>query len=718
MPHECDFTGAWNSDGTHHWHECSCGETDSKVAHSGGTATETEKARCTVCNTAYGELLPPSETTVSIADFNSNFTSYVSLGTTLKITGTIYAGDHYGLYITDENQNTVYVKFSHSASQMTPGQKVTFTGTANLYYSLPQFIASEAAIIGTGSINLEISTKTIAEIISENAAYSSKVFNHKIYRTTGVLTQEGSNYFLVDGESKIQIKTTSYSADFTTLLSYLNKKISVNLVISDCFSTTGIFRFSPLSGSSANIEEIEQTPGTENPPSANQLTDINFVMINDTHGAFTDSSQGYSIGRVDSLVEYLEATKGDYIFIHNGDAFQGSYVSGQTYGLAMIEALNASSLDCFVIGNHEFDWGIDKIAQYADGNPANGEADFPFLGANIYYKGTQTRPDWIDAYTIIEQDGIKVGIIGIIGDSHESSILTRYVKDYDFVNPIQIIKSTAEYLRNTAGCGVVVVATHDYDVSVNEDIAALSGSSRIDAIFCAHTHENITESVTRSDSVVIPVVQCSHKNQNAKEVVITVQGLDTFSSYTAKLHYPSSYDISDDVQTVIAKYSSIIDESNEVLGSASSTISKSTLGAYAVDAMLNDEYASYEFGDVDVAIINTGGVRATINQGDITRAEVFEVFPFNNAVVLVNIKGSLLKSLCQQNSSYFYIKVSSSIGSYSSLQDNVIYQLAVIDYVFEGTRYTQFSGLSADDYILTDIVMRDLLMVYLDRIYD
>ena len=54
----------------------------------------------------------------------------------------------------------------------------------------------------------------------------------------------------------------------------------------------------------------------------------------------------------------------DYILIHNGDAFQGSYVSGTYYGLPLVEAFNVIGFDCFVIGNHEFDWGIEKIAAY------------------------------------------------------------------------------------------------------------------------------------------------------------------------------------------------------------------------------------------------------------------------------------------------------------------------------------------------------------------
>ena len=62
--HTCDFTGEWVSDETHHWHECECGEIDTKVEHSGGEATLTEKAKCEVCGVEYGELLkePTPET--------------------------------------------------------------------------------------------------------------------------------------------------------------------------------------------------------------------------------------------------------------------------------------------------------------------------------------------------------------------------------------------------------------------------------------------------------------------------------------------------------------------------------------------------------------------------------------------------------------------------------------------------------------------------------
>ena len=304
-----------------------------------------------------------------------------------------------------------------------------------------------------------------------------------------------------------------------------------------------------------------------------------------------------------------------------------------------------------------------------------------------------------------------------MGDDQETSILTRYVKDYDFVDPMSIISDTAYYLRNMGNCDVVVVATHDYNESINSRIAALSGLSAIDAVFCAHTHQNILTYEERADGKEIPIVQCYHKNNNLAEVVLTMDDNGDYSSYYATKHLPSNYSISTRVQNVINKYQDVIDEGNEVIGTVNGGLSKSVLGGYATEAMLEYSYSEYSFGGIDVSIINTGGVRATIDSGDVTRAEVFEVFPFNNSVVLVNIKGSLIKSLINNNSGFLYYDVSASIGTLNSLQDNVIYQLAVIDYVFEGTYYTQFDNLSASDYIETEVVLRNLLITYIDEAY-
>lgn len=444
--------------------------------------------------------------------------------------------------------------------------------------------------------------------------------------------------------------------------------------------------------------------------------DVNFFMLNDTHGAFLDSNDGVSIGRVDTLMDSMENKNGEYIKIHNGDALQGSYVSSTTYGKPIIESLNAMEFDCFVLGNHEFDWGIDKISAYADGNMSNGEANFPFLGANIYYKGSSNRPEWIDEYTIVDYDGVKVGIIGVIGENQESSILTSAIKGYEFVDSLPIISRLSDKLRNELYCDVVVVATHSYDENWNNQVASLPEKSRVDAIFAAHTHQYINEKITRSDGKDICVVQNTHKNTTIASVSLHLDDNNEYESYSRTFYNPSTYDISDEIINIINSYADVINEANTSIGYTRTNIYKQELGAYAVDAMLNYSYNNTDFSDVDVAIINTGGVRATISSGDITKADVFEVFPFNNSVVLVNLSGSLIKELYSENSKYLYIDVCKPINEYY-LDDDTIYQLAIIDYVFEGTRYHQFDNLTEDDYIYTGVIMRDILIEYLDEKY-
>ena len=790
-----------------------------------------------------GDVTPPAETieTVTISEFYADFNSYTS--TAVKVSGVAYSCDKYGIFIKDGTGN-LYLKTSYTGLYM--GQTITATGTANAYYSMPQMMVTEPVYGATGgSYSVPSSVTTIAQIIADNSSQSDMVYDHKVYRTRGVLTQDGDYYNLVDGTNKIQIKSSMMQDDYNTIISYVNKEIELNIVIGDCFTTTGIFRFvslrerlnlvevdeeepeepdvpvepedpnaeparieTTIAALVANVPELDQaviyvTTATwilenasnattygngwlrdslgnevevyglcssdsvvswgdgfydysnnrsyassgiadgdtvkvgmlyslpydnykcflieiindDDEPAGVQNAGVNFVMINDTHGALLDSSEGYSLGRVDTLITALKNSKGDQIFIHNGDAFQGSYVVGENYGLSMIEAFNAMELDCFVLGNHEFDWGLDKIAQYADGNTANGEANFPFLGANIYYAGTTTRPEWIKAYHIVEQDGVKIGIIGIMEDGNEDSILTSLVSAYDFVAPLSIIQSTAADLRNNQGCDVVVVATHGYQESFNTSVAQLSGNSKIDAIFCAHTHQNIGYYETRSDSKQIPVVQCLHKNNNLAEVILNVDTDGSYVDATYSKYSPGNYSISTRVQTVINKYQDVIDDGNSVIGSVSGGLSESELGAHATDAMLNYNYTNNTFGDIDITIINTGGVRAPIDDGNITKAEVYEVFPFNNVVVIVNMSGALLKSLYGGNSKYLYMDIDDSIGSYTNLDDDTIYQLAVVDYVFEGKYYDEFKTLDSDDYYYSDVIMRNLLIEHLDATY-
>ncbi len=454
--------------------------------------------------------------------------------------------------------------------------------------------------------------------------------------------------------------------------------------------------------SSQSSSEIESVVTQESESSEGEKCEqVNFFMINDNHGSFVGDSNSAGVERLAGLLEKITASNGNYIKIANGDILQGSYISSTLRGLPMIEALNEMKFDCFVIGNHEFDWGIEEIEKYADGDESNGEADFPFLGANIYDKRTGKRVEWIDPYIIIEYEGRRIGVIGVIGDDLESSILTSKVANYEFVNYTEIVADYASELRGK-GCDVVAVATHDYDEGSNKALSSLSGQSRIDAIFCGHSHQKINTSSTRTDGYAVPIVQNWGDGDLATSLILNLKNDASISYKVEQYQVKNMVKKASMTENVINKYAEMISASNRVVGQTSSALSKDDMGELCCNSMV-------EILEADISMVNTGGIRSSIYAGDITVAEIFAVFPFENAVVKVSMTGTEIKRLYDANSSYLYFN---SDFNPASLDASKTYSVAVIDYVYENPRYTSlFSDLP---YEYTNNIMRDLVIDYIE----
>ena len=522
-------------------------------------------------------------------------------------------------------------------------------------------------------INAKLSTSyssfsNIVEYTSDGSKYPDDVITLDapvIKLTEGILSWNKVN----NAEEYHIFKNDEY-LDVTTNLSYAITETPGDKYYVKAFAGISF-------SSSSNVIEIEEIQDLD-------YGTINIFSINDTHGAIETSSTTTGMAQVASVVNSLE-TSSDYIKVANGDIFQGGYASNITRGRIFIDVLNAMEFDCFVIGNHEFDWGIEKISVYNDGDLSNGEANFPFLGANIVYKSSSTMPDWLEEYTIVENNGLRVGIIGVIGEGLTSSINSEFVEDYTFLNPVPIVERLSKKLRTIEQCDSVIVAIHEYEDSTNNSLAKLVNESRIDGILCAHTHQKINETVTRTDGYKIPVLQSNTKNYNVGTMSLELQN-GNITSTTVKHYVPSSYAEDIYIKEVISQYQDIIDEGEEIIGYTSSQMSKSKLGNLAANAMVN-------FTGRDFACLNTGGVRGTINAGDIQMKEVYEVFPFDNYLIEVSMTGSQLKSFYNAADGYLYF---SSNINVNSLTSNKTYKIIVIDYVYNYYYYQKyFNGCPA-----------------------
>ncbi|HHT55607.1 MAG TPA: bifunctional metallophosphatase/5'-nucleotidase, partial [Acholeplasma sp.] len=393
---------------------------------------------------------------------------------------------------------------------------------------------------------------------------------------------------------------------------------------------------------------------------------LDIYYLNDTHGAVLKKDEELGLSYIGNYIkeQYKNNPLGS-LFIAGGDMFQGQLISNDNKGALMVEIFNELNLDAFVIGNHEFDWGLETILKYFDPSETGIKANFPILGANVVEKATNARPDFIDSHVIIKRRGLKIGIIGVIGDNLESSIATLRVKDYYFSNAYQAVVTTANEIKNDVD--IILVVNHHNDQNFNNRVSSID---KVSAVFNGHTHSTYTGLLNNK----IPYIQSGSNGKyvgNVKLEFDKYKNLTNGIAINIKNHNDlNSYDYI--IEALINQYYNNIKHlyEEEIL-TASYYLSTTDLANYIAKIMKKVTGAVAGFQ-------NSGGTRATISNGQkITAADIFQVFPFDNQIIYTDVTGSQLKKLLDD--SYLY---SNSNISYSDIKNNEIYRVATNDYIF------------------------------------
>jgi 5'-nucleotidase / UDP-sugar diphosphatase len=417
---------------------------------------------------------------------------------------------------------------------------------------------------------------------------------------------------------------------------------------------------------------------------------LDIFYVNDLHGAILPEGNRMGFAHIANL---LIAQKQTYpentLILSGGDMVHGSALSNHYLGESMIHLMNASLFDAMAIGNHEFDWGLETVSRYFNPESAHYVANFPMLGANVHYKGTNDMPAGIDPYTIITKGDMKIGIIGIIGYGLERSISTRFVEDYEFKNPVPIVKEYATYLRTEEGVDLVLLLTHDAG-GVNDAAFEFVGDAKVDAIFNAHSHR-----VESGFSYGIPAIQSggygSHVGHIRFEIDNKLVTDVTMSNYTQATNglltsaHPG-------VQTLINQYVFETDAIfNEPIIYTNQTLYRNDLTYWMSTLMRTATNA-------DIGFHNTGGTRTNIEgNAYITLSTLYDVWPFDNEVITTYLTGAQIKNLMGRLDYY-----STEITYFN---DTEYYKVATNDYLFFHNSYSFKDGT---DSVETTLFLRDL----------
>lgn len=442
--------------------------------------------------------------------------------------------------------------------------------------------------------------------------------------------------------------------------------------------------------------------------------------INDFHGAIEEENGKYGAARISGFIKNDIESNSDAatIVLSSGDMFQGSAISNHTRGEIVVDIMNEIGYDAMTIGNHEFDWGLETVLKYNDGDQSNGEANFPFLGCNILDRRTNTLPIGVEPYVVVEEKGIKIGIIGYMGQGLETSIATAMVENYYFADPVLYVKKYAEVLRTEEECDIVIASGHDGDVFVNRQLAALYGDSTIDAIINGHTHARYSDSLVRADGVSISTIQSGTGGEYIGVTTLTID--PETQKVTEGMAVNRAMSASINVDPIVKQMvDDIVIETAPVfkreLCTAGANISQVAGCLWAADALL-------EYTNCDVAFINSGGIRNNafpIQAGEkVTVSKVFEIMPFDNTVKMTMLKGKYIRGLLKSSG---IVNSTNVTGSSSSdfcingelIEDEKLYLVAAVDYIFDQTQYPFQYGT---DTVATGILFRDILINNLENI--
>ena len=447
---------------------------------------------------------------------------------------------------------------------------------------------------------------------------------------------------------------------------------------------------------------------------------FDFYALNDLHGKFDDTD---TQGGVDELSTYLANaynTDDNVILLSSGDMWQGSFESNSTKGLIITDWMNELDFVSMTLGNHEYDWGEESIKANV------ALAEFPFLAINIYERDTNERVDYVQSSVLVERGGMKIGIIGAIGDCY-SSISGDKVEEVYFKTGAaltELVKAESEKLR-AEGADYIVYSIHGgfgsnssasmvqtsslrgyYDASLSKD-------GYVDLVFEGHTHR----SYAFEDEYGVPHLQNGGDNSGISHVEVRLNyanGYDRVS--VSEIIKPSRYANLEDhpiVDELLQKYADQVDAGKQVLGQNSRLRNSTELKGLVAD--LYYEAGIERWGDkYDIAL---GGGFISVRSpydlaaGEVKYSDLNSLLPFDNQLVLCSIKGRDLKNkFFETSNSNYYI----AYGDYgASIRNNIDYNATY--YIITDTYCSSYSynNITVVDYYDAGVYARDLIADYI-----
>lgn len=391
---------------------------------------------------------------------------------------------------------------------------------------------------------------------------------------------------------------------------------------------------------------------------------LTILHINDFHSRFesitgTDSNcnaegeqKGECFGGIGRLKTAIDARRDalrgageNVVLLSAGDNFQGSLYYTQYKSQVVTDFFNQMGFDVVATGNHEFDDGPEEYARFIE------NATFPVIGGNFDTSNDPTLGGRPSGVIVLNVGGEKIGVVG--ATTEDTPDISSSGPTIEFQSVVGYVRGAVDVLEQ-AGIDKIIVLSH---IGYVEDQALAAAVPGIDVIVGGHSHtllHNTDEkaagpypTMVEAGNVQVPVVQANQYGKYLGELKVT---WDDSGKVIAADGGPALLDASvtpdDAFLAKVAELGVPLEELKaEVIGVATATIEGSrdvcramecSMGNLVADAMLD----RVKDQGIQIAIQNGGGLRASIDAGEITMGEALTVLPFSNTLATFELRGA------------------------------------------------------------------------------
>ncbi|MFQ1698954.1 bifunctional metallophosphatase/5'-nucleotidase [Loktanella agnita] len=386
---------------------------------------------------------------------------------------------------------------------------------------------------------------------------------------------------------------------------------------------------------------------------------LHIIHINDLHSRIEpvskydstcsaeDNAAGECFGGIARVVTQINALREELdgenvIVLDAGDQYQGSLIYTTYKGDVEAEFMEQIGFDVMAVGNHEFDDGDAGLRKLTD------NVSFPVISGNLDVSSSNELAGQVENHTVLEVGGEKIAIVSALAvDTVETSSPSAAVIFTDEIESLSADVATLE----AEGVNKIIALTH---VGVTKDQQIAAAVDGLDAVVGGHSHtrfSNTEEGAMAYPTMVgdVPVVQAYAYSKYVGHLTLVFDDDGNVTSATGDTILLDA-SVEEDADTVarVAELAGPIEEmKTRIVAETTAPIEgdrtvcragECQMGTLVADAML----ARVKDQGVEIAIQNGGGVRASIDAGEVTMGEVLTVLPFQNTLSTFEVTGEAI----------------------------------------------------------------------------